>query len=278
MPTVGVLAVSLTAVSAQEYYWTTIAGLAGNPGSADGTNSAARFRAPQGLALDENLNVYVADGGNSTIRKLTQVGTNWVATTIAGFSGSRGTADGTNNSARFNSCGGLAVDLGGNLFVADTSNCTIRIVSPLGTNWVVRTITGQAGSPGGADGTNSAARFSIPSGVAAGGVGSLYVADTGNSTIRLVTTSGTNWVVSTLAGLAGNPGATDGTNSAARFWWPAALAVRTQTVPPAPPDYIDFVDPVGPPIHVALVAQIPVLPQLELLLPARFKPNDIGRG
>src|SRR5487761_2582361 len=109
MPTVGVLAVSLTAVSAQEYYWTTIAGLAGNPGSADGTNSAARFRAPQGLALDENLNVYVADTGNSTIRKLTQIGTNWVTTTIAGLAGSPGTADGTNSDARFNACASVSV-------------------------------------------------------------------------------------------------------------------------------------------------------------------------
>ena len=71
---------------------TTLAGLAGIVGSADGTNSAARFYAPWSVALDRAGNLYVGDAFNDTIRKVTPVGTNWVATTIAGF---EATADDT---------------------------------------------------------------------------------------------------------------------------------------------------------------------------------------
>lgn len=243
----GILAASLGAASAQIYNWTTIAGLAGQPGSEDGTNAVARFRRPQGLAMDYYGNLYVADADNSMIRKITEVGTNWVTTTIAGLADSRGSTDGTNGDARFNLCSGVGVDPNrGNVFVADTFNNTIRMITPSGppwvvsTNWVVTTIAGQPGTVGSEDGTNSAARFRNPVGIAGandGGRYDVFVADTGNSTIRLVTQWGTNWVVRTLAGLAGTTGSTDGTNSAARFRWPGALAVRTQVAPPLPPAF-----------------------------------------
>lgn len=224
----AILAVSLAAASAQVYQWTTIAGLAETPGSADGTNSAARFRRPRGLAVDYTGNVFVVDTDNSAIRKITPLGTNWVTTTIAGLPGSPGNADGTNSDARFNFCGGLAVDPDrGTIFVADTLNQTIRMITPLGTNWVVSTIAGQAGSAGRNDGTNSAARFYNPSGIAFGldsGRHDVFVADTANSTVRMVTRWGTNWLVSTLAGLAGSSGSADGTNSAVRFQLPSGLA------------------------------------------------------
>src|SRR5438445_11619216 len=71
---------------------TTLAGLAGNSGSADGTGSAARFYRLSGVATDSSGNVYVADSNNHTIRKITPAG---VVTTLAGLAGFRGSADGT---------------------------------------------------------------------------------------------------------------------------------------------------------------------------------------
>jgi sugar lactone lactonase YvrE len=203
----------------------TIAGLAGSAGRADGTNSVARFDYPNDVAVDTDGNVYVADAGNETIRKMVPVGTNWVVTTLAGRAGSVGSTDGTNSDARFNGPYGVAVDGTGNVYVADYFNYTIRKVTPVGTNWVVSTIAGLAGNRGSADGTNSDAQFEFPNGVAVDANGNVYVADLGNNTIRKVTPAGTNWVVTTLAGLAGSYGSTDGTNSTARFSEPNGVAV-----------------------------------------------------
>jgi len=196
---------------------TTLAGLAGHSGSANGANSAARFDTPDGVAVDGAGNVYVADAGNSTIRRLSPVGTNWVVTTIAGLAGSTGSANGTNSAARFSFPQGLAIDGADNLFVADSDNFTVRKVTPVGTNWVVTTLAGRAGSFGSVYGTNNGARINSFSGVAVDSAANIYVADTDNHTIRKVTPEGTNWVVTTLAGWAGNPGSVNGTGSEARF-------------------------------------------------------------
>jgi len=88
--------------------------------------------------------------------------------------------------------------------VADTRNFSIRRITPAGTNWVVSTIAGLAGHLGNADGTNSAARFNWPAGIAVDGLGCVYVTDEGNNTIRKIIPSGTNWVVSTVGGLTEN--------------------------------------------------------------------------
>ena len=205
---------------------TTIAGTAGTFGSADGTNGDAQFSGPANLAMDTNGNLYVADGGNNTIRKITPVGTNWVVSTIAGNAGSGGgSADGTNGNAQFNVPSGIAVDAGGNLYVADTGNETIRKIMPAGTNWVVTTIAGKAGSYGSANGTNSTARFNGPSSIAVDAGGNLYVADTYDHTIRKLAPAGTNWVVSTIAGTPGSHGSNDGTNGSAQFFYPYGLTV-----------------------------------------------------
>ena len=95
-------------------------GQRGYAGIADGTNSAARFNIPYGVALDSAGNLFVAENGNDTIRKVTPVGTNWVVTTLAGSAGSYGSADGTNSAAQFYYPAGVAVDRAGNVFVADT--------------------------------------------------------------------------------------------------------------------------------------------------------------
>jgi sugar lactone lactonase YvrE len=195
---------------------TTLAGTAGSSGSTDGTGSAARFNSPQGVAVDSAGNVYVADRLNQTIRKVTSAG---VVTTLAGTAGSSGSTDGTGSVARFNSPRSTAVDTSGNVFVADTFNSIIRKVTSAG---VVTTLAGTAGSTGSTDGTGSAARFSNPAGVSVDTAGNVFVADSSNNTIRKVTSAG---VVTTLAGSAGNSGSADGIGSAARFNSPQGVAV-----------------------------------------------------
>jgi len=194
----------------------TLAGLAGSAGSADGAGSAARFSAPTGIAVDAAGNVYVADSNNFTIRKVTPAG---VVTTLAGTAGVPGSADGTGSAALFNRPQGVAADSAGTVYVADTNNFTIRKITPAG---VVSTLAGLAGNGGSADGTGSAARFSFTRGPTVDTAGNVYVADSGNNTIRKITPAG---VASTLAGLSGVFGSADGTGSAASFSSPFDVAI-----------------------------------------------------
>jgi streptogramin lyase len=106
---------------------TTLAGAAGSYGSADGTGADARFSGPVGVAFDGDGNLYVIDGSNHTIRKITPAG---VVTTLAGAAGSSGSADGTGPLARFNYPEGVAVDGDGDVYVADRNNHTIREITP----------------------------------------------------------------------------------------------------------------------------------------------------
>lgn len=214
-----------TTVVADTITWTTIAGTAGSPGSADGIGSAAQFSNPLGVTADSSGNVYVADAANHTIRKLSLVGASWVATTIAGASGIWGSADGVGSAARFNGPRAIAADKNGNLFVVDVNNLTIRELTPAGTNWAVTTIAGLPGNPAGStDGPGQFAQFNNPSSIAVDSGRNLYVADTGNQVIRKLTQVGTDWIVSTIAGLASNWGSSDGVGSAARFHDPRGIA------------------------------------------------------
>ena len=194
----------------------TLAGLAGSRGSADGTGCAARFSHPAGVAVDGAGNVYVADRSNDIIRKITPSG---VVSTLAGLAGSAGSVDGTGSEARFSDPTGVTVDGAGNVYVADFNNHTIRKITPSG---VVSTLAGLAVSFGSADGTGNDARFFYPSGVAVDGASNVYVGDRTNGTIRKITPSG---VVSTLAGLARSSGSVDGTGSEARFSDPTGVTV-----------------------------------------------------
>jgi sugar lactone lactonase YvrE len=168
----------------------TLAGTAGIFGSADGAGAAASFRGPGGVATDSVGNVYVADMGNNTVRKLTPDG---VVTTLAGEASVSGSADGAGSAARFDMPFGLAADSAGNVYVADAYNDVIRKITPAG---VVSTFAGTADSAGNTNGTGAAARFKYPVGVATGGNGNVYVADADNHAIRKITSAG---VVSTLA-------------------------------------------------------------------------------
>ena len=145
-------------------------------------------------------------------------------TNFAGIPGGNGSVDGTGSAARFLAPSSVAMDSGGNVYVADKNNNTIRKVTSGGG---VTTLAGLAGIPASSDGTGSAARFNLPAGVSVDGSGNVYVADQNNSIIRKVTPSG---VVTTLAGLAGSSGSSDGTGSAARFHLPSSVAVNSSGI------------------------------------------------
>ena len=168
------------------------------------------------MAVDSSGNVYVADSGNSTIRKITPAG---VVSALAGPAGQTGSTDASGSAARFYWASSVAVDGSGNVYVADMANSTIRKISPAG---AVSTLAGSALQSGSVDGTGSAARFNSPFSVAVDGSGNVYVGDCLNSTIRKIAPAG---VVSTLAGLPEHTGSTDGTGSAARFFNPQGVAV-----------------------------------------------------
>jgi sugar lactone lactonase YvrE len=227
--------------SALETNWlvTTIAGLPGNVGSANGTGSVARFYGPNGIVADGAGGMFVVDSGNYTIRRVSPSisadQTNWAVSTIAGLAGHPGSADGTNSVARFRFGGfgpclnGIALDSSGNLYVADTANYTIRRValsiSAGQTNWSVTTIAGLAGASGSVDAMGGDARFTSPEGIAADLAGNLYVCD--YNTIRELSPVGppnsTNWMVSTLAGSPNWADFIDGTGIEARFQWPHGI-------------------------------------------------------
>jgi hypothetical protein len=199
---------------------TVIAGSANQSGSTDANNQNARFSEPEGIAMDQSNNLYVADTFNSTIRKVVHSGNNWVVTTIAGTAQNYGSNDGTNGAAQFEFPQGIAADASGNLYVADSYNDLIRKLTPVGTNWVVTTIAGTLNASDSTDGTNSAAHFNTPWGITADRVGNLFVADSynANGLIREIKPVGTNWVVTTIAGSFIPPsGYTDGTNTDTTF-------------------------------------------------------------
>jgi sugar lactone lactonase YvrE len=193
----------------------TLAGSAGVAGSQDGTGSAALFNQPNSVAVDSSGNVYVADTGNATIRRISSSG---VVVTLAGAAASRGNVDGNGTAARFSSPIGVTVDSLGGIYVVDAFTDTVRKVTAGGT---VTTLAGTALARGEADGTGSAASFNDPSGVTVDATGNLYVADTYNDTIRKIDSAN---AVTTLAGSAGISGGNDGTGIYALFNQPVGVA------------------------------------------------------
>ena len=194
---------------------TTLAGTAGLSGSSDDTGAAARFYRPEGITTDGTC-LYVTDTDNFTIRKI--VIATGVVTTLAGTAGLSGSSDDTGAAARFHRPLGLTMDRT-NLYVTDSSNHTIRkIVIATG---VVTTLAGTAGLSGSSDDTGAAARFYRPEGITTDGT-NLYVADSWNDTIRKIVIA--TGVVTTLAGVAGEPGSSDTpTAPPAKFYQPIGI-------------------------------------------------------
>src|ERR1035437_4869823 len=241
---------------AQTYNWTTIAGLANTPAYANGTNNAAFFNNPQGVAVDGAGNVFVADANNYCIRKISLMGSNWVTTTIAGLGGVEGSPpiDGKGNAARFYSPNTLQPDGAGNIYVKDYyynsyngADYFIRKISPVGTNWVVTTIY---------------KLWASGSGWAIDPSGNYYTAS--NYAIIQLTPvvvngipSQTNFAATTLAGFPGLQGTVDGTNIVARFYNPSVFGVdssgtvyvsdygKLRTVSPSGGNWVVATIPVG---------------------------------
>jgi len=152
------------------------------------TTLPAAFDTPSGVALDKAGNLFVADTGANAIRKISPTGE---LTTFAG-DGTAGFRDGPAAQAQFNGPIGVAADDKGNVYVADSYNDRIRLITPDGQ---VRTLAG-GGAPGFADGTGTAAAFDTPTALAPGRDGALFVADAGNDAIRKIDKDGH---VSTIA-------------------------------------------------------------------------------
>jgi surface protein len=185
---------------------TTLAG--SSYGYEEGTGTSAKFAYPRGVAVDASGNVYVADVNNHRIRKITPTG---VTSTFAGST--KGFADNSAASAKFNQPFGVAVDGSGNVYVADTYNHRIRKITSLG---VVTTLVG--GAEGEADGTGTSAQFKYPQGIVLDASGNVYV--TSNHRIRKITSVG---VVTTLAG--STPGFAEGVGTSAKFHCPTRIAI-----------------------------------------------------
>ncbi len=192
---------------------TTLAGTAGSTGSTDAVGTSARFNFPDGITTD-GVYLYVADSGNNKIRRIDIAGGS--VATLAG-TGNSGALNGPALSATFNSPSGITTD-GLSLFVAEALNHTIRRID-LNSGWV-STLAGSAGVSGSQNGTGANARFNAPQGITMDGV-NLFVADYNNYTVRKIEIA--TATVSTLAGLAGTFGTTDGPGSSARFQQPVAL-------------------------------------------------------
>jgi sugar lactone lactonase YvrE len=199
---------------------TTLAGTFNSSGATDATGTAALFYLPHGVAIDSQGNAFVADTQNCTLREITPGG---VVTTIAGAVGACAHVDGAMASSRFSYPTGVAIDASDALYITDDPNGGVIRKLAAGT---VTTVAGSSGNPGNIDGPVASARFRSPGGIAVDAGGTLYVADTHNHSIRVISPQGN---VTTLAGApAGTPApnaVVDGIGSAARFNNPQAVAV-----------------------------------------------------
>ncbi|MBK8477078.1 MAG: hypothetical protein IPL39_12500 [Opitutaceae bacterium] len=186
----------------------------------DGAGQPLTFHRPQGVAIDTLGVIYVSDTDDFTVRKISLTG---VVSLVAGRSLAGGVQDGAPGVATFGAPTALAVDTAGVVYVADRGTHTIRRIVSDGT---VSTVAGAAGVPGSDDGIGAAATFNGPTGIAVDSRGMLYVSDTGNHVVRMITPVGR---VMTIAGNKPHGedrgrGDKNGDGLDARFWSPVGLA------------------------------------------------------
>ena len=186
---------------------TTLAGVSPQYAHVDGPGSVARFYSVSALANDAQGNVYMSEGGYHAIRR---IDTSGAVSTI------------TLNQVAFSNANAIAVDATGGLYVADTQ---LQQVAKVAADGTVTVLAGVASTIGHNDGAGAQATFAFPMGLAVDASGNVFVADSQNSVIRKIDTSG---VVTTIAGQPGVCGSSDGSGSAALLCHPTGMAFDAQ--------------------------------------------------
>ena len=185
---------------------TTVAGT--TQGFTDGNGITAKFGYLEGICIDSQNNLYVADAGNHKIRKITPTGiVSTVAGTISGY------LDGAGSVAKFDYPNGICIDSNNNLYVAEAFGAKIRRITPSN---IVNTIAGS--NSGFLNGQGISAKFFYPTGICTDNLGNLFVADNGNHKIRKIATTG---MVTTYAGI--DYGFLDGDINTALFCSPQGI-------------------------------------------------------
>ena len=199
---------------------TTIAGAGAQGSSGDGGASInAQLNTPNGVSVDISGKVYIADIGNNKIRMVTSTGiiTAFAGTGAQGSSGDGGAA----TSAQLNYPEGVSVDISGKVYIADTGNNKIRMVSNTG---IITAFAG-TGTEGanGDDGAATSAQLFYPNGVAVDISGNVYIVDNGNNKIRMVTSTG---IITAFAGTGGDGSSGDGgAATSAQLYYPSGVSV-----------------------------------------------------
>lgn len=184
-------------------------------GNADGLGTAARFSVPTDVAIDQYGNIFVTDSVNNLIRKIDASAnvTTFAGSSVAAFTNGLGIA------AEFNNPKGISIDQNGNIYVADSANNVIRMITSGG---VVSTLAGSSVATAGlVDGSGVNAQFNNPEGVTIDQYGDVYVADATNNVIRKINTSG---IVTTLSGAAAS-GFVNGVAAVVRFSNPSDATI-----------------------------------------------------
>jgi sugar lactone lactonase YvrE len=205
----------------------TVAG-SGSPGSTGdgGAATSAKLSTPDGIVVAANGDFYIDDRGNNRVRKVTAatgIISAFAGTGTAGYSGDGAAA----TLAKLSSPEGIALAVNGDVYIADAVNNVVRKVTAATGIITTYAGTGTAGSTGDG-GAATSARLSGPKAVRLNAAGDLYIADTVNNKIRLVTAAG---IISTVAGTGTAGSAGDGGSpTSAQLNAPGGIAVSSTGV------------------------------------------------